>query len=388
MERLGEIVTKEASTDKFLQAVENDYKEEVRVYEATMFSGTPMSTENLMDMIRRSSKSNTDKTTRYESVLRCEYCNKTNHEQKNCWRKNPSLKHRKPDRKMEKGVKRNITKRTCYTCGKLGHIAKDCRSVIKVEGRSDAFYGFVTTEAANNQEEEYMDSGATKHLAPKETDFVPGSLKNIESQGVRQANGTLLEATHAGKRHIPHQDGRALILEEAYLVPSLAIKLISVSALTNSGYEVMFSHGKGEVRNEKGEALKLELSNNAWIFPTATRGEQENTAYLSTTDAALLRKRLGHPGARRLEKAAKDHNIKLKGETPRMEDCEACLLSKPMRNPVASTSTPNGEITVQVDGIPWKNGLKGQQGAITFTHRRNKVVKVYCYKSRAKLQPS
>ncbi len=42
MERLGETVTGEASTDKFLQAVENDYKEEVRVYEATMFSGVPI----------------------------------------------------------------------------------------------------------------------------------------------------------------------------------------------------------------------------------------------------------------------------------------------------------------------------------------------------------
>ncbi len=60
-----------------------------------------------------------------------------------------------------------------------------------------------------------------------------------------------------------------------------------------------------------------------------------------------------------------------------------CLLSKPMRSPVPSSSTPSGEVTVQVDGLPWKGGLNGQQGgATTFTHRRNKVVKVYNYKRK------
>ncbi len=154
-----------------------------------------------------------------------------------------------------------------------------------------------------------------------------------------------------------HQDGRMLILEEVYLVPSPAIKLISVSELTNTGYKVMFSHGRGEMRNKKGEALKLEQSNKAWIFP---KMNQESEAYTVSTDATLLHKRLGHPGARRLEKAAKIHCIKLRGEIPHMEDCEACLLSKPMRNPVASTSVPSGEVRVQVDGVPWKNGLNGQ----------------------------
>ncbi len=127
------------------------------------------------------------------------------------------------------------------------------------------------------------------------------------------------------------------------------------------------------------ETLSLLQSKRAWIFPTAAH---ENIAYL-TKDAMLLHNRLGHPGSERLKQAARHQGIKLTGIIPRLEDCEACLFSKPMKERIGSTSTPSGEITVQVDGLPWKNGLNGQQGVITFTHRKNKVVKVYNYKAKS-----
>ncbi len=79
---------------------------------------------------------------------------------------------------------------------------------------------------------EYIDSGASKHIAPKK-DFTSGSLKEVEGQGVRQADGTLLDAAYAGAwtlsniKMVSH-----LTLEEVYLVPKLAIKLISVNALS------------------------------------------------------------------------------------------------------------------------------------------------------------
>ncbi len=77
MEYLGETISEETSTDKFLQAVEESYKEEVRIYEATMFSGAKMSTENLMEMMRRSEKTKRKKEIN-ETALRCECCHKTN----------------------------------------------------------------------------------------------------------------------------------------------------------------------------------------------------------------------------------------------------------------------------------------------------------------------
>ncbi len=137
---------------------------------------------------------------------------------------------------------------------------------------------------------------------------MPGSLEEVENQGVRQAVDTLLRATHVGTRIIQHRHGKIMTLKEVYLVPSLAINLISVSALTNSGYKVMFSHDKGEVRNKKSEALKLEKSNKAWIFPKAMARvnpttDKEWKAYMSSMDAMLFHERMGHPGPNRLKLA-------------------------------------------------------------------------------------
>ncbi len=204
-----------------------------------MFCGAKMSTENLMEMMRRSEKTKRKKEMN-ETALRCECCHKTNHTKKDCWINNPLLKPRNYGRRTGTAAPKNFKTRTCYACGKPGHVAKYCRSK-KIGDGNSAFFGFATIEETNVQDEEYVDSGATKHIAPQVTDFVPGSLKKVDSQGVRQADGSLLKATHVGTRTIKHKDGRTLTLKEVYLVPKLAIKLISVDALTKSGYTVTFS---------------------------------------------------------------------------------------------------------------------------------------------------
>ncbi len=68
-----------------------------------------------------------------------------------------------------------------------------------------------------------------------------------------------------------------------------------------------------------------------------------------------------------------------------VDKCEPCLLCKPRRTNIHSTATRSGEVVVQVDGMPWKGGYKGQSGTITFSHRINKIVHVYpyCNKSEA-----
>ncbi len=382
MASLEEAVSEEAHIDKFLQAIQGQYKEEVRVYEATTFNGNPMSVDNLREMIRRSKNLGQEENLHQGTALRCEFCHRTNHNQENCWVKNPALKkaHEKGSRNKNAGTKAHKDKKiTCYTYGKTGHMAKDCWSN-RNETSEKVLFGLVTTDGRVDQLE-HVDSGASRHIAPKPTDFVTGTLKEIKGeQGVKQADGTLLRATHVGMRRILHQNVNLLELKEVYLVPELATKLISVSELTKSGYTVVFSQDKGEIKEKENSVMPLVQLNKAWILPTITLA---NGAHHATMEAVLLHNRLGHPGGRRLQQAAKHEGIKLKGEIPLLEDCEACLLSKPMRNPVASTSTPSGEITVQVDGLPWKNGLNGQQGAITFTHRKNKVVKFYTYKTKS-----
>ncbi len=68
-----------------------------------------------------------------------------------------------------------------------------------------------------------------------------------------------------------HKGGRILTLQDMYLVPGLAIKLVSVNPLTASGYKAIFTHNNGEVKNKKGKVLKLVRLNKAWTFPSVSQ---------------------------------------------------------------------------------------------------------------------
>ncbi|MCP4129117.1 MAG: hypothetical protein GY753_18990, partial [Gammaproteobacteria bacterium] len=91
-----------------------------------------------------------------------------------------------------------------------------------------------------------------------------------------------------------------------------------------------------------------------------------------------LHERLGHASERKLRSLEKGGAVKLLGES-RIDKCEPCLLCKPRRSNISSVATRSGEIVVQVDGLPWKDGYEGQSGAIVFSHRMNKMVHVYPY---------
>ncbi len=147
---------------------------------------------------------------------------------------------------------------------------------------------------------EYVDSGASKHLAPSEMDFIEGSLRKIYDQGVKQADGTYLKATHVGKREIKHVNGTRLLVNEVFLVPKIATKLTSVAALNEEGFTLTFSPTKEEIRqgNKTWQISRLEK---AWIIPT----DKEWKAYISNMDAMLFHERMGHPGPNRQKLAAK-----------------------------------------------------------------------------------
>lgn len=76
---------------------------------------------------------------RNKSEFRCWNCGGRNHIQRNCW-------WRQSDRRMERPftaagqhrvVNQNAHGKSCYYCGKLGHLVKDCFSLKRTEGCFD-----------------------------------------------------------------------------------------------------------------------------------------------------------------------------------------------------------------------------------------------------------
>ncbi len=162
-------------------------------------------------------------------------------------------------------------------------------------------------------------------------------------------------------------------------------------SLNEKGYSVNFAPDHGVI-TKGGQQWDLAQKGGAWIFPEA----QDTTALVAQaipTDTGnpppqiswqLMHEKLGHASERKLRALETAGLVKLTGECG-IDKCEPCLLCKPRRTNIPSVATRSGEVVVQVDGMPWKGGYRGQSGAITFSHRVNKIVYVYpyCNKSEA-----
>ncbi len=246
-----------------------------------------------------------NETLELESALKCMYCYRDNHEDDQCWVKNPKLRPKRENKmKNYRGSQQRVnSQKRCYNCDKRGHISRYYKTKTKGKiERNNAFYGFVTGMPTNEQESklEYVDSGATKQLAPNKMDFIKVSLKKVYDSNVKQADCTYLKATHVGERKITHAEGTKILLSEMYLVPKITAKLISVNALNGKGFVLTFSPAKGGIR-KGGKTCAISRSEKGWVIVTYL----EWKAYTSTMDATLFHERMGYVGPNRLRKTRK-----------------------------------------------------------------------------------
>ncbi len=268
MERLGETVTEEASTDKFLQAVQKSYKEEVRVYEATLFSGAKVSMENLMEMIRRSEKmKKKDEITEMKEFITlktCQVCKKNGHTKENCWIEHPEK--RPNGRNTKKFYPRNNKQPqvTCWKCGRQGHRQKECRT------RDYSDYQRPGMAAATKpvsrytpEKENYIDSACSVHIVSS-IDLLHGA-QQINERTVQSASGELIRLTHKGTRIINTKNG-PLKLSEVYYCEDMEYNLISVPKLADKAVEIKFS--PREAYLQKGNVrIHLSRRDGLWTLP-------------------------------------------------------------------------------------------------------------------------
>ena len=89
-----------------------------------------------------------------------------------------------------------------------------------------------------------LDSGCTKHLSPDLSLFT--SIARCAPRHFNTANKTFFKATHCGEAAVPIQSND-LTLPNTLYAPELAHTLISIGCLDNTGYTVIFGHGKAEI---------------------------------------------------------------------------------------------------------------------------------------------
>jgi hypothetical protein len=151
-----------------------------------------------------------------------------------------------------------------------------------------------------------VDSGCTQHLIKE-----PETLSNAKDVSINViiADGTHMQAKSIGDLNCK-LNGYSLLLKNTLYVPSLQTSLLSVSALNNQGYEIVFSNG---------ENIKIILKDNVIFDQQCIQNiipleiSDLPTAFVTLCDQYMLwHQRFGHPGRDRMIKALNYQNINLK----------------------------------------------------------------------------
>lgn len=161
-------------------------------------------------------------------------------------------------RKIQPYPRSNDVKRTCYACGSENHLVRDCDAVKRVRGecskaggkQSSALSARVSVDddlclAAIQEESEqdwYLDSGASVHMT--------GRIESLDQRGavpttnVKLPDGKVLKSSMVGSAKLCVLDGNrkstAVKLKNVSYVPGLKANLVSVSAISMKGFDVIF----------------------------------------------------------------------------------------------------------------------------------------------------
>lgn len=101
----------------------------------------------------------------------------------------------------------------------------------------------------------YVDSGATVHISPYKSDF--DTLQPIMPKDIKEVGGSAITARDVGNIQLHTKDGCTLLLQNALYVPSLTIRLVSVSCISvdNDAHSFFDSKGVQIVSTSSGKVI-------------------------------------------------------------------------------------------------------------------------------------
>ena len=330
---------------------------------------------------------------------------------------------------------------SCYGCGKMGHIHRECptnpykpqssrkynkavkHKVKKAEhyvndndnvsdndddcevGGNDgndvmfsALYG-VRMMSNDAHSVWVIDSGATKHMSPfKNTfiDYVPFRVREPVSLG----NGTDCEAVGIGRVAVNMMcEGteKRYILSDVLYVPKLVNNLFSVTAATLKGHKVTFK-GKQCFFHRDGKLIATgHRINDLWYIHSASA----NTCAVlnDSQDVAKLmlwHQRLGHVHEKRLKTAVNKQlivgvdTVGCNSSATELPFCEACVEGKQTRKPFHGLTDVQTTQTLQlihsdVCGPMSVGSLGNNRYFVTFTDDYSRFCYVYFLKHKSEV---
>ena len=249
----------------------------------------------------------------------------------------------------------------CTHCNRRGHVIETCwalhpelRKQREPQSTTTEYAMAVTVAIANVSSSSsipgvglwHVDSGASSHLTGNRAWFT--ELHQCVPCTVTVADRGTLTCTQRGTVVLSTQRGRITVRNVLY-VPSLAVNLLSVSAIVNAGMRVHFTKNSCSIRTGRDELIVQAAAHNN-IYSVQAAPQASTTAYSVTAGTSeplswvTIHARMGHLNPRAVQTMldkgmAIGLSIPSTGSPVDIDQCTGCLAGKAHRRPFPVQST-------------------------------------------------
>lgn len=307
----------------------------------------------------------------------------------------------------QRSQERSLGDTRCFKCGKLGHIVRNC-PLNKKDSRNQSNFAEGNNEAQGSQKKDdvalssatsqdkgslwYIDSGATKHMTSRK-DLIVDYIQYPQPSEIFLGDDRVIKALGEGKVSLEFYDGSNNLTMGMYnvlYVPEIAKNLVSVSAMTGKGAEVLFENDKCYITKDE-KTMNIGHLTNSNLYVINTEPDYANVAS-SKASLEVWHCRFGHINHKYVNDLSQKKMVTgmscSKEETD--QHCEACAKAKMHRVPVpkasrSKSSRPLQLIHSDVCGPMNVNSIAGSKYVLSFTDDYTKYVTVYFLKNKSEV---